>query len=185
MHRKDESDNLIDKYNNFLLKNNFNKKEFENIFSEVIIKRINENKGNLKKFIDMESPFFDIISKTKIFENNYIIYISQTIIDEYKLKDVYNKKFSNLNKNNIKYSSIYYSFEDKRKIIYLNELNIDYNKINRLNIINKYSEEDEDYESENENENENDNNYELLLKFEKLEKLNLGGNEISNNIDIL
>ena len=83
LHRKDESDNLIDKYNNFLLKNNFNKKEFENIFSEVIIKRINENKGNLKKLIDMESPFFDIISKTKIFENNYIIYISQNIIDKY------------------------------------------------------------------------------------------------------
>ena len=52
--------------------------------------------------------------------------------------------FDELNKSNIKYSSIFYSFYDKRKIDYLKELNIDFNKIKRMTLIeeeniNKYS----------------------------------------------
>ena len=135
---KYEEDYLIKKYDNFLLEKKLNKKEFENIISEVIKnKEAKENniKENSEILIDMESPLFEIISKTKIFENNYTIYISQKIIDKYKLKDYYKNYFDNLNKLNIKYSSIYYSFDDKKKINYLKELNIDYNKIKRFNLI--------------------------------------------------
>ena len=70
LHKKYERDNLIKKYDNFLLEKKLNKKEFENIISEVIInKKFNENEEDSQKIIDMESPLFEIISKTKNFEN--------------------------------------------------------------------------------------------------------------------
>ena len=134
-----KNDYLIMKYDNFLLKNKINKEKFENIIYDILNnKKINEE-NNIKKdseiLIDIESPLFEIISKTKIFENNYTIYISQKIIDKYKLKDYYKNYFDNLNKLNIKYSSIYYSFEDNNKINYLNEVDIDFNKIKRISFI--------------------------------------------------
>ena len=58
----------------------------------------------------MDSLLFEIISKTKEIENNNAIYISQKNLDEYDLKDDYKIYFGNLNKLDIKYSSIYYSF---------------------------------------------------------------------------
>ena len=63
----------------------------------------------------MESPLFGIILKTKSFENNYTIFFSQKNIDENKLKDYYKIHFDNLNKINIKYSSIDYNLMIKRK----------------------------------------------------------------------
>ena len=82
----------------------------------------------------MESPLFEIISKTSIFKNNYIIFISQKIIDDDNLRNYYKNYFDSLNKSNIEYSSIYYSFIDKRKISYLKELNIDFNKIIKITL---------------------------------------------------
>ena len=142
LHNEDENnknDYLIKKYDNFLLKNKINKEKFENIIYDILNnKKINEE-NNIKKdseiLIDIESPLFEIISKTKIFENNYTIYISQKIIDKYKLKDYYKNYFDNLNKLNIKYASIYYSFYDKNKIDYLKELNINFNNIKRISMI--------------------------------------------------
>ena len=116
-----------------MLEKKLNKKEFENILSDVIrnkeLKEINKKKPS-EILIDIDSPLFEIISKTNAFDNNYTIYISQYIID--KLQDGCKKQFDNLNKMNIKYSSIYYRFSDKKKINYLQELNIDYNKIKRI-----------------------------------------------------
>ena len=75
------------------------------------------------------------MSKTKYFENNYTIYISQTIIDEYNLKNDYIKFFGKLNKSNIKYSSIFYKFTEISQILYLKQFNIDFNNIKRLSLI--------------------------------------------------
>ena len=61
----------------------------------------------------MKSPFFEIISKAKMFENNYALYISQKIIDKYELKEYYRIYFDKLNKLNINCSSKYYVFDDK------------------------------------------------------------------------
>ena len=111
----------------------------ENIIYDILNnKKINEE-NNIKKdseiLIDIESPLFKVISKTKIFENNYTIYISQKIIDKYKLKDYYKNYFENLNKLNIKYASIYYIFYDKKKIDYLKKININFNNIKRISMI--------------------------------------------------
>ena len=125
MHKKYEEDNLFKKYDNFLLEKKLNKKEFENIISEVIKnKEYKEKEDSEILLIDMESPLFGIISKTKSFANNYTIFVSQKNIDKNKLKDYYKIHFDDLNKSNIKYSSIYYEFYDKKKINYLKKLNI-------------------------------------------------------------
>ena len=137
-----DNDFLNKKYNNFLLEKKLNKEKFGNIIYDIFEnKKISENneENSIKKdseiLLDIESPLFEIISKTKTFENKYTIYISQKIIDKYKLKDYYKNYFDKLNKLNIKYTSIYYSFYDKKKINYLKELNINFNNIKRISMI--------------------------------------------------
>ena len=114
LHKKQKNsrnDYLIKKYDKFLLEKKLNKGKFEKIIYDILenkkIKDINEE-NNIKEdseiLIDIESPLFKIISKTKTFENFYTIYISQRIMDKYKLKDYYKNYFDNLNKLNIKYS---------------------------------------------------------------------------------
>ena len=58
---------LINKYNNFILNNNLNKEEFENIICDVLENKYanNINEENLIKeyseiLINIDSPFFDI-----------------------------------------------------------------------------------------------------------------------------
>ena len=60
-------------------------------------------KDMLNIYINIDSPLFEILSKTKYFDKIYTIYISTKIIDEYKLKDDYIIRFKNLNNSNIKY----------------------------------------------------------------------------------
>ena len=132
-----EKKSLINKYNYFLLKNKLNKEEFEKIVYDVQKKEnLSKIEENYEELININSPLFEIISKTKNFENNYSIYISQEDIDKYKLKKEYKNFFDKLNKTNIKYSSIYYYFINNEKINYLKELNIDFkkNKKNNNNI---------------------------------------------------
>ena len=87
-----------------------------------------------EKLISIESPLFNILSKTKNFSKIFTIHISQEIIDEYKLKEDYIKFFDNLNKLDIKYASIFYILKDMNKINYLKEFNINFNKIKRLTL---------------------------------------------------
>ena len=79
-----EKDILTKQYNNFILNNNLDHKTFEKISSEIII---NQNDKDKEKYINIDSPLFEIISKIKDFGKLYTIYISQKNIDEYKLKD--------------------------------------------------------------------------------------------------
>ena len=46
-----------------------------------------ENEKNEENYINIDSPFFKILSKTKIFNEIFTIYISQKNIDKYKLED--------------------------------------------------------------------------------------------------
>ena len=86
-------DILNNSYQKFLSENKFNKVKFENILYEILKKKENEyinddNKNEYNdKIIDINSPLFELISKTKNFEQ-YTIYIFQKnnakINDEYK-----------------------------------------------------------------------------------------------------
>ena len=162
---------LNKKYDDFLSKNNLNKDKFTKIIYETIknkeIKDINEEdftKKNNIILISIYSPFFDILSKTKFFENRCAIYIST-----YKMyslydgdEDYYNKFFDRLNKSNVNYSSVYFFFKRNEYINILNEINIDFNKIKKLII-----KEDEKYHRYH----NNDNNklFQILFSFKNIE----------------
>ena len=115
------------------MENNFNKEEFENILYEILKRKETEDINEINKkeyynqFIDIDSPLFELMSKTKNFEK-YTIYIALGC----KLKEDYIILFNKLNKSNIKYSSIYYSFNDIEKLNYLKEFNLDFHKIKRI-----------------------------------------------------
>ena len=91
---KYEKDLLRKEYDNFIIKNKLNKDKFEKIIYEVIN---NKNEKDKEKYINIDSPLFEILSKTKAFDKIYTIYISQKNIDEFKLKDDYIKIFNKLN----------------------------------------------------------------------------------------
>ena len=111
------------KYDIFLSENKLKKEKFENILYEVLNYQAKEKKS---KYIDIYSPLFEIISKSKDFDKYYIINISQKNIDKYKLEDNYRLAFKKLNNTNSKYSSICYTFNDKTKLHLLKELNINF-----------------------------------------------------------
>ena len=129
-----KKDYLTNEYYKFLNKKNINKEQIEsiiyNIFQNKKIKDIDEEDidkiENYEKLINIDSPLFNIISKTKNFEKIFTIHISQKNIDKYNLKIDYINFFNNLNKINIKYESIFYVLNDINKLNYLKEINIDF-----------------------------------------------------------
>ena len=137
-----EKDCLAKEYHNFLKQSNINIKSLEKIIYELyenkIFKDIEEEKldkiKNYGKLINIDSPLFNIISKTKNFEKIFTIHISQKNIDEYNLKDYYIKTFNDLNNLKIKYTSILLILNNIIKIRYLQDFNIDFNKIKRLTL---------------------------------------------------
>ena len=178
--QKNKVDLLKQKYNKFLSDNKLNKEIFEDILYEVLeskqIKDIDEEEVNninkdYDKKININSPLFERISKTKMFEKNLSIYISQK-----KSKNDYIKIFDKLNESNIKYSSIfydiYYNAMDENN--YLKELNINYNNIKKLTLNIKY---DIDYEEDILYENNKDF-FETFFSFN-----NIQNNLIYLNID--
>ena len=174
---------LNEEYNKFLLENKFNKEELNNIIYEVLEnKKENDIKGEniieegFKTFINIDSPLFKVISKTKNFDTNYTIFISQKILYEYNLKDYFKNYFEYLKKLNRKYSSIYYSFNDKKKLGYLKDFKIDFNKIKKMTL----------YQIKDSNEMRIDNKYffETLFSFNNIENnliyLNIQFNSFQN-----
>ena len=166
-------DFLEKEYDKFLIEKKIKKEKIENIIYDIFenkeIKDIDEEDihkiKKKEKFINIESPLFNILSKTKNFGSIFTIYISQKIIDEYQLKDKYIKLFENLNNLNIKYSSIFYKLKDINKIDYLKEIHINFNKIKKLTIENDYEEKDD-----NVTKNKFNKFFEILFSFNNIEK---------------
>ena len=129
-------------YQKLLKQENLSENIFGNIVYDVLenkkIKEIDEENINkiddYDKLINIDSPLFNIISKTKNFEIKFSINISQINIDKFNLKNYYAKVFDKLNNSKIKYSSISYYLSDIKKINYLREINIDFKKIKRLTL---------------------------------------------------
>ena len=152
-------------YENFITKNKLIKEKFEKIIYEVINK---ENEIIKENHINIDSPLFEILTKTKVLEKIYI-YISQKNIDEYKLKEDYITIFNKLNNSNINYSSISYIFEEKTKLDYLKEISINFNNIR--NLIFEYNGD------EIINEKSSNDKINILNLFKSLEHLFFAGNE--------
>ena len=179
-----KKDILNKKYDNFLLENKINRKKFEEDLYKIIeskqTKDIDEEIIDFTKYseklINIDSPLFEIVSKASNIEKSYTIYsiyISQKNIDEYKLKNDYIKFFDKMNKSNIKYSSIFYNFNDKNKINYLKELNIDFNKIKKLALIEDEKDIDDyldDSDEDEDKKNQNNNNFfRTLFSFNNID----------------
>ena len=163
-----EKDVLKKEYDYFLIKNDLNKVKFEKMLYEVINNNNERYEKDGKKYINIDSPIFEILSKTNVFDKIFTIYISQKNIDEYKLKNDYIKIFNKLNNSNIKYKSIYYIFNEKTKIDYLKEININFNNIRELEII---------YNNEMIKNDYTNNSINIINLFKNLEQLILRGNE--------
>ena len=115
-----EKDLLLKRYNDFIEKKNVDKNILENIIYYLYDNKQQENTNEIKEdeYIYIESPLFKILSKTKYFENNITIYISQIIVNEYMLKQYYLEKFNKLNELNVNYSSIYFDLDNiKHKLL--------------------------------------------------------------------
>ncbi len=82
------------------------------------------------KIIDVNSPFFNAISKTNNFDKNFMIFIS---VKNEEDKKKYITIFEDLNKKNTKYS-LYLEIEDCNDINYLKEFNINFNQVRCLKI---------------------------------------------------
>ena len=108
--RKYKKDILKREYDNFISKKNLNKEIFEKIIFEVIKSETDKN-----IYINMDCPLFEILTKKNVFNKNFIIYISQKNIDDYKLRDDYLIMFNKQNKSNIEYSSIKFIWNQLKK----------------------------------------------------------------------
>ena len=135
---------LSKKLDIILTQKKLNRKEIENIIGEILQNKkgkdleeldINTLEEVFEETINIDSPFFEILSKTEIFEKQYTIVMYQYMIDKYNLKDDYISAFDMLNKSNAKYASLFTSFNDIMKINYLKEFKIDFNKIKRLTLV--------------------------------------------------
>ena len=89
-----------------------------------------DNKNNYPLFIiNILSPLFDIISKSKIFDK-FIIQIKTNEIERFNLNK--ESKFKKINKSKIKYSAIKFLFKDSKDINYLKDFKINFEQIKIL-----------------------------------------------------
>ena len=99
-----------------------------NIIKNFVDGYFKDYKENINKILDINSPFFNTISKAKKFDEIFIIPV---LIEKEADKKKYLTVFKELNENNQKYSLLFeYIYEND--INYFKELNINFNKINRL-----------------------------------------------------
>ena len=151
---------------------------YENIYKKNNLKyNLIEYNENSEKIININSPLFDPISKTNSFNLFFTIEIPLSTIKEFDLKNDYKSIFQKMNELNINYSSLALFFLDSNNINYLNELNIDFNKIKRLNIYPNYFSKD------------NQEIYKSLFSIKNLREnliyLNLGNNSDYHNISFI
>ena len=85
--------------------------------------------------IDIFSPFFKILLKTEFFGRLFRILISTTLIEKYNLKNEYIFVFDELNKSNMKYTSLTFYFKNSNDLDYFNEFKIKLKQIKNLDII--------------------------------------------------
>ena len=99
------------------------------------LKKFNEG---IKLEIDINSPLFEIFSKSKFFGELFVIPIYSHFIEEYKIEKDYINAFNILNDINSNYLSIFFQFSEAQDIKYLKDFNIAFNKIKNLKIRQQY-----------------------------------------------
>ena len=125
---KEELKNKLDKE---LLKYNIDNNKIQKlVINHFKIKQKEIN--NYSESIDFYSPFFDFLSKTEMFGKIFNISIFFDAIKEFNLNTEYREKFNNLNKLNIKYSSLDIKCNDYDNINALKSFKINFSQIKKL-----------------------------------------------------
>lgn len=126
---------FIPKYANKLKKEKENNKQGTNY----------ENSFN--NYIDVYSPFFEIISKNEFFGNIFTINIPTNLIIKNSLENSYTEIFDNLEKNNCNYYSIKISLNETKDLEVLDKFKIKFNRLNKIVINTNENNSIEDYNS--------------------------------------
>ena len=134
----DSFDNSPKNYlNEILSKLNIKESELEKYLLYYYRKESNSrNKDYDEIYFSIFSPFFDFLIENgkDFFGKLFKIGIKTENIIKYNLQSVYKSAFKKLNKYNVKYSSLYYTFEKNEEIKYLNDLDINFSNIKNLSI---------------------------------------------------
>ena len=135
---------LYDTLMSFVKKNNINLDSLKEYLIEFY-----ENQKNLKReklFLDIFSPFFEELSKSECFDL-FIIPIEIDLIEKNQLNSDYKTAFENLNKNKFNNICIKINFRNEKDINCLKDININFEKIQDLDIINIGNEKNINYDN--------------------------------------
>ena len=135
---------LYDTLTSFIEKNKINLDSLKEYLIEFY-----ENQKNLKKeklLIDIFSPFFEELSKRECFDL-FIIPIEIDLIEKNQLNSDYKTAFENLNKNKFNNICIKINFRNEKDINVLKDININFEKIQDLDMINIGNEKNINYDN--------------------------------------
>ena len=120
-------DIIANKYSEIYFTNKYNSYQINQGNDQI------ENISDNQLIIDIQSPFYDSLSKNPIFQNLFIIRIPIPLIKENDLMKDYINEFENLNKLNNNYSSICFQFDKETEEYYdIQKFNINFQKIKKL-----------------------------------------------------
>ena len=151
----------------------FKKKYNNNIIQNYLIYYLEKNPELKNIYLDIYSPFFDILMKTNFFSDKFIIVISMNFIKQNKLEKDYINAFHKLNKLKSNYS-LQFRFNESNDIDYFKTFKINLSSINKLVIF------DDSYKGKN-----YDYFFGKFFSFKEIPKnlLNLKISIKSNNIE--
>ena len=135
---------LYDTLTSFIEKNKINLDSLKEYLIEFY-----GNQKNLKKeklLIDIFSPFFEELSKSECFDL-FIIPIEIDLIEKNQLNSDYKTAFENLNKNKFNNICIKINFRNEKDINVLKDININFEKIKDLDMINIGNEKNINYDN--------------------------------------
>ena len=165
---------LYESLNSFIKKNSIDLDSLKSYLIEFY-----QNQKNLKKqklLLDIFSPFFEELSKSDCFDL-FIIPIEIDLIEKNQFISDYRKVFENLNKYGLNNICIKINFRNEKDIKVLKDIDINYEQIQDLDIINIGNEKNINY----------DNIFEQLIfapNFGKnLKKLNLKIHDVWGQIN--
>ena len=135
---------LYDTLTSFIKKNNIDLDSLKEYLIEFY-----KNQKNLKKeklFLDIFSPFFEELSKSECFDL-FIIPLEMDLIDKNQLNSDYIAAFENLNKKELNNICLKINFRNEKDINALKGININFEKIQELDIINVGNEKNINYDN--------------------------------------
>ena len=135
---------LYDTLTSFIKKNNIDLDSLKEYLIEFYKNQKNLKKGKL--FLDIFSPFFEELSKSECFDL-FIIPLEMDLIDKNQLNSDYIAAFENLNKKELNNICLKINFRNEKDINALKGININFEKIQELDIINVGNEKNINYDN--------------------------------------